>query len=89
MKIVMLGAPGAGKGTYASKILAPELNVPHISTGDLFRAEAASGSELSAKIKEIIDQTKTDTLEEAFIAITDGIEEKELLAWRNHKSEEA
>ena len=56
MKIVMLGAPGAGKGTYASKILAPELNVPHISTGDLFRAEAASGSELSVKIKEIMDK---------------------------------
>ncbi|MBR9682528.1 MAG: nucleoside monophosphate kinase [Candidatus Aenigmarchaeota archaeon] len=56
MKIIMLGAPGAGKGTYASKILAPELNVPHISTGDLFRAEAVSGSELSAKIKEIIDK---------------------------------
>lgn len=53
MRIIFLGPPGAGKGTYASR-LSPILKIPHISTGDMFRAEAASGSELGKKLHDIM-----------------------------------
>ncbi len=55
MKIVMLGAPGAGKGTQAAKISA-KYNVPHISTGDIFRANIKEGTPLGKKAKEYMDQ---------------------------------
>jgi adenylate kinase len=55
MKIVLLGPQGSGKGTYASR-LGPILKIPHISTGDLCREEAAKGTELGKKIKEIMDR---------------------------------
>ncbi|MBB5265803.1 adenylate kinase [Catenibacillus scindens] len=55
MKIIMLGAPGAGKGTQAKKI-AEVCNVPHISTGDIFRANIKNGTELGAKAKEYMDK---------------------------------
>ena len=45
MKIIMLGAPGAGKGTQAMKI-AEKYQIPHISTGDIFRANIKEGTEL-------------------------------------------
>ena len=45
MKIIMLGAPGAGKGTQAKKI-AEKYQIPHISTGDIFRANITNGTEL-------------------------------------------
>ena len=45
MKIIMLGAPGAGKGTQAKKI-AEKYSIPHISTGDIFRANIKNGTEL-------------------------------------------
>ncbi|MBQ7466571.1 MAG: adenylate kinase [Clostridia bacterium] len=51
MKIVLLGAPGSGKGTLAGKLV-DELNIPTISTGDLLRKTAASGTEFGNKIKE-------------------------------------
>ncbi len=51
MKIIMLGAPGAGKGTQAKKI-ADVCKVPHISTGDIFRANIKNGTELGAKAQE-------------------------------------
>ncbi len=54
MNIVMLGAPGAGKGTYAS-ILSEKYGIPHISTGDLFRDIVKEDSELGRKVKEILD----------------------------------
>lgn len=50
LKLMFLGAPGAGKGTYASRI-APMLKIPTISTGDLVRHEIKTGTELGAKIK--------------------------------------
>ena len=53
MKIVMLGAPGAGKGTQAKKISA-KYDIPHISTGDIFRANIKEGTELGKKAKEYI-----------------------------------
>ena len=55
MKIVMLGAPGAGKGTQA-KMIAEKYSIPHISTGDIFRANIKNGSELGKKAKSFIDK---------------------------------
>lgn len=55
MKIIMLGAPGAGKGTQAIKI-AEKYGVPHISTGDIFRANIKNGTELGKKAKEYMDK---------------------------------
>lgn len=55
MKIIMLGAPGAGKGTQA-KMIASKYQVPHISTGDIFRANIKNGTELGKKAKEYMDQ---------------------------------
>ncbi len=54
MKIVLLGAPGSGKGTQAS-LIANKYNLPHISTGDIFRKITNSGTPLGNKIKELID----------------------------------
>lgn len=53
MRLVLLGAPGSGKGTQAAK-LKQHLQVPHISTGELLRAEVAAGSPLGAQAKEIM-----------------------------------
>ncbi|MCD8250070.1 MAG: adenylate kinase [Lachnospiraceae bacterium] len=55
MKIIMLGAPGAGKGTQAKKI-AGKYGIPHISTGDIFRANIKNGTELGKKVKTYMDQ---------------------------------
>lgn len=55
MKIVMLGAPGAGKGTQA-KMIAAKYEIPHISTGDIFRSNIKNGTELGKKAKEYMDQ---------------------------------
>jgi len=53
--VVLLGAPGAGKGTQA-KMLSDELGVPHISTGDILRGAVAAGSELGAQAKGYMDR---------------------------------
>lgn len=55
MKIIMLGAPGAGKGTQAKQI-ADQYGIPHISTGDIFRANIKNGTELGQKAKQYMDQ---------------------------------
>lgn len=55
MKIIMLGAPGAGKGTQAKRI-ADKYKIPHISTGDIFRANIKNGTELGNKAKSFMDQ---------------------------------
>ena len=55
MKIIMLGAPGAGKGTQAKKIAA-KYEIPHISTGDIFRANIKNGTELGKKAKTYMQQ---------------------------------
>lgn len=55
MKIILLGAPGAGKGTQA-KILSEKLNIPHISTGDIFRANIKGNTPLGIKVKEYMDK---------------------------------
>ena len=55
MKIIMLGAPGAGKGTQA-KLISEQYNIPHISTGDIFRENIKNGTELGKKAKEYMDK---------------------------------
>jgi len=55
MKIIMLGAPGAGKGTQAKKI-AERYGLPHVSTGDIFRANIKNGTELGIEAKKYMDQ---------------------------------
>ena len=60
LNIILMGPPGAGKGTHATWI-AKDYNIPHISTGDMFREAMSSGSELGNKIKEL--ETRISILE--------------------------
>lgn len=55
MKIIMLGAPGAGKGTQA-KLIGEKYGIPHISTGDIFRANIKNGTALGMEAKSYMDQ---------------------------------
>ncbi len=55
MKIIMLGAPGAGKGTQA-KMIADRYGIPHVSTGDIFRANIKEGTELGKEAKTYMDK---------------------------------
>jgi adenylate kinase len=55
MKIIMLGAPGAGKGTQA-KMIADRYGIPHVSTGDIFRANIKNGTELGKQAKAYMDK---------------------------------
>ncbi|CAK7003822.1 adenylate kinase [Tissierella sp. P1] len=55
MRLILLGPPGVGKGTQASAIV-KEYNIPHISTGDIFRSNIKEGTELGKKAKEYMDK---------------------------------
>lgn len=55
MKIIMLGAPGAGKGTQA-KMIAEKYGIPHISTGDIFRMNIKNGTQLGMEAKQYMDK---------------------------------
>ena len=57
MKLILLGAPGAGKGTQA-KMIAEKYGIPHVSTGDIFRANIKNGTELGKEAKQYMDQGK-------------------------------
>lgn len=54
MRIVLLGAPGSGKGTQAKKLMA-EMNIPQVSTGDILRAAVSAGTEYGEQAKKIMD----------------------------------
>ena len=79
MRLVLLGPPGAGKGTQAT-LLSEKLGVPHISTGDLFRANISQGTELGVEAKSYIDAGNlvpaevTNRMVEARIAEPDATE---------------
>ena len=74
MKIIMLGAPGAGKGTQA-KMIAEKCGIPHISTGDIFRANIKNGTELGAKAKEYMDKGLLVPDELVFDLVVDRIQQ--------------
>ena len=57
MKLLIMGPPGAGKGTQA-EVLIKELNISHVSTGDMFRAAIKEGTEMGKKAKEFMDAGK-------------------------------
>ena len=54
MKIILLGAPGSGKGTQAS-LITEKYNLPHISTGEIFRENIKNQTPLGVKVKEVMD----------------------------------
>lgn len=68
MKLILLGPPGAGKGTQAANII-ETFNIPHISTGDIFRKNIKEGTELGKKAKEYMDRGELvpDTLVVAIV----------------------
>jgi adenylate kinase len=55
LDVVILGAPGAGKGTQA-KLISTDAGIPHIATGDMLRTAIANGSELGRKVRSIVDR---------------------------------
>lgn len=54
LDIVILGPPGAGKGTQG-KLIAADAGIPHVNTGEMFRAECAAGTELGERVRSILD----------------------------------
>ena len=76
MKIIMLGAPGAGKGTQAKRI-AQRYGIPHVSTGDIFRANIKNGTELGMKAKAYMDAGNLVPDEITIGMLLDRIHEKE------------
>ncbi len=79
MKIVMLGAPGAGKGTQAAMIC-EKYQIPHISTGDIFRSNIKNGTELGKKAKEYMDQGKLVPDELTIQLLLDRVEKEDCAA---------
>ena len=61
MKIIMLGAPGAGKGTQAERI-SSKYQIPHISTGDILRSNIKNKTELGMKAKSYMDTGGGNTI---------------------------
>lgn len=79
MKIIMLGAPGAGKGTQA-KMIAEKYGIPHISTGDIFRANIKNGTELGMKAKSFMDKGELVPDELTIGMLLDRVEQQDCKA---------
>ncbi|MEE1108789.1 MAG: nucleoside monophosphate kinase, partial [Lachnospiraceae bacterium] len=83
MRVIMLGAPGAGKGTQAVRV-AEKYAIPHISTGDIFRANIKGGTELGKKAKSYMDAGKLvpDELVCDLVAepLVDGLAQEDVFA---------
>ncbi len=75
MRIILLGAPGAGKGTQAQFIM-EKYGIPQISTGDMLRAAVKSGSELGKQAKDIMDAGKLVTDELVIALVKERIARK-------------
>ena len=73
LRAVLLGPPGAGKGTQAAKVI-EKYNVPHISTGDIFRANIKEGTELGKKAQGYIDEGKLVPDELVVNLVTDRLQ---------------
>ena len=69
MRLVLVGPPGAGKGTQA-QIVATQLSIPHISTGDIFRANVAGGTELGLQAQQFMNagELVPDSVTNAMVA---------------------
>lgn len=78
MKIIMLGAPGAGKGTQA-KMLAEQYSIPHISTGDIFRMNIKNNTELGKKAKGYMDAGELVPDELTVDLVIDRIKDKDCM----------
>lgn len=78
MKLIMLGAPGAGKGTQAT-VMSEKFMIPHISTGDIFRSNMKEKTELGKKAKEYIDKGLLVPDELTVNIVTDRLQEKDCL----------
>jgi len=76
MRIIMLGAPGVGKGSQAVKI-AKFFAIPHISTGDLFREQINAKTEIGQKVKSYMDEGKLVPDEITISMLTDRIEKED------------
>ena len=84
MKIIMLGAPGAGKGTQAKKI-AEKYGIPHISTGDIFRANIKGGTELGMKAKSYMDQGQLVPDDVTIGMLLDRISQEDCQCWTDFR----
>ena len=73
LRAVLLGPPGAGKGTQAAKVIG-KYSVPHISTGDIFRANIKEGTELGKKAKGYMDEGKLVPDELVVDLVTDRLQ---------------
>jgi|TARA_B100000287_G_C20671476_1_gene793544 adenylate kinase len=76
MQIILLGAPGAGKGTQA-KFISDHLNIPQISTGDMLRASVSKGTELGLKAKVLMEKGELVPDDLILDLVKDRISEKD------------
>ena len=80
MRIILLGAPGAGKGTQA-KIIEQKFNIAHISTGDMIRETIISGNELGGELKQILDAGQLVSDEFIIKIVKDRISKNDCKNW--------